>query len=317
MKALDQARRHHEQGDEGYVLLAVLVLVFLMLLTLTIAAPRIAMQLKREREVETKHRADQYVRAIRVFYRKTGHYPTSVEQLLNTNNQKFLRQKYLDPMTGKDDWRLIHVGENKTTVKGFFGQDLPGIGGPGLGSGIGSGGTTGSTPGSTAGSTFGGSLFGSGNGSNGGQGGGSGSSFGAGSSFGSAPGGAATGPGSNSVSGTTSNGTGSQDATTFGGGGGPIMGIGVPSTGEAFLTVNGVSTYEEWEFLYDPRIEQLYAKGATLGGGISGGSGTSGSGFGSGNGPGATPGIGGSGAGGAGGNQPGNNGPGSPQAPQQ
>jgi type II secretory pathway pseudopilin PulG len=292
MKALDQARRRHEQGDEGYVLLAVLVLVFLMLLTLTIAAPRIAMQLKREREVETKHRGDQYVRAIRVFYRKTGRYPTSVEQLLNTNNQKFLRQKYLDPMTGKDDWRLIHVGENKTTVKGFFGQDLPGIGGPGLGSGIGSGGTTGSGPGSTTGTTFGG-----------------GSAFGSapGSSFGSAPGSGATGSGS----GTTSGGIASQNATDFnGGGGGPIMGIGVPSTGEAFLSVNGVSTYEEWEFLYDPRIEQLYAKGATLGGGISGGSGTSGNGFGSG--PGTAP-VGG----GLGVNPPGNNGPVSPQTPQQ
>ena len=41
-------------------------------------------------------------------------------------------------MTGKADWRLIHVGEAKTTVKGFFGQPLAGLT-PGLGSAGGDG----------------------------------------------------------------------------------------------------------------------------------------------------------------------------------
>ena len=41
-------------------------------------------------------------------------------------------------MTGKADWRLIQVGEAKTTVKGFFGQPLAGLT-PGLGSAGGDG----------------------------------------------------------------------------------------------------------------------------------------------------------------------------------
>lgn len=277
-------------GDDGYILLAVLVLVFLVLLSLTVAAPKIADQLKREREVETRHRAEQYVRAIRVFYRKTGHYPVSVEQLENTNNQRFLRQRYLDPMTGKDDWRLIAVGQNKTTVKGFFGEDLPGLGGPIGGSGLGPGATTGSSAG---GSAFGGANGGAGGGAFGGaSGGSSGSSFGSGSgsSFGSGSG--------NGASGSNGGGVGSQNATDFGGSTGPFMGVGVSATGEAFLAVNGVSTYEEWEFLYDPRIEQLYAKGAQGGGiptssgsgnGASSFGGSGGSAFGSGSGGNSTP----------------------------
>ena len=40
--------------------------------------------MRREREVETEQRANQYVRAIRLYYRKFGHYPGSVEQLEKT-----------------------------------------------------------------------------------------------------------------------------------------------------------------------------------------------------------------------------------------
>ncbi len=25
------------------------------------------------------------------------------------NNRRFLRHRYMDPITGKDDWRLIHI----------------------------------------------------------------------------------------------------------------------------------------------------------------------------------------------------------------
>ena len=245
-----QVARENRQGgsgqkDDGFMLLAAIVMVFLVLLALSVAAPKIATELKREREVEAVHRANQYVRAIRVYQRKFKNYPTSVEMLVKSNNQRFLRQKYLDPLTGKDDWRLIHVGENKTKVKGFFGEDLPTIG-SGLGSGIGAPQTTGSSSGGTT------SAFNSPQGSN--------------SSTGTAAGGSTTG------------GTGVQstDATAFTGssGGGPIMGIGSSKSGDAIVVVNEQTTYDTWEFLYDPAIEQLYAKASLIGGLNSGGSST-------------------------------------------
>ena len=52
------------------------------------------------------------------------------------------------------------------------------------------------------------------------------------------------------------------------------MGVGSAKSGEAMLVVNEQTTYDTWELLYDPRIEQLYAK-STLLGGISSGSGSS------------------------------------------
>src|SRR5271156_6975220 len=127
---------HAQEAEEGFMLVGLIVAIFLILLALSVAAPKMAQDLKRDREVEAVHRGEQYVRAIRLFYRKTHAYPGSIEQLEKTNNIRFLRQRYIDPMTGKDDWRLIHVGEAKTTVKGFFGQPLAGLT-PGLGSAAG------------------------------------------------------------------------------------------------------------------------------------------------------------------------------------
>jgi len=246
------------------MLLAAIVMIFMVLLVLSIAAPRIARQIQRDREQESAERANQYVRALRVYYLKFKHYPGSIEQLEKTNNQRFLRQKYDDPLTGKPDWRLIHVGENQTQVKGFFGEDLPGLPGMSGGSGMG-------TPiGGSAPSAFGGTNIGTPIG-------------GASPTPGQNGPGGATGTtgttGTTGSTGTTSS-TGSS-SSAFGGGGGLIMGVGSAKSGEAMLVVNEQTTYDTWEFLYDPRIEQLYAK-ATLLGGISSGTGTSGfgSGFG-------------------------------------
>jgi hypothetical protein len=36
-------------------------------------------------------------------------YPSKIEDLENTNEKRYLRHRYIDPMTGKDEWRLIHV----------------------------------------------------------------------------------------------------------------------------------------------------------------------------------------------------------------
>jgi hypothetical protein len=262
-----------ESGDEGYLLVGAIVAIFLVLLALSVAAPKVARQLEHERELEAQHRGNDYVRAIRVFYRKNGNrYPTSVEQLENTNNQRFLRQKWIDPLTGKDDWRIIHVGENKTTVKGFFGEDLPGLaGGLGAASGMAS---------SIGNSTTGTSTFTNGlsvNGINPANGAGVSNALQSGT-------GGTTAVGGSTGSGSSSSTTGSSGSSSFGsssigaptGGGGPMMGIGTSKTGDAMVAQNGEDTFEMWEFLYDPRIEQMYQKASLFGGGITSGAPTSG-----------------------------------------
>ncbi len=267
-----QQASHRKSREEGFALIGLVVAIFIILLVLAVAAPRVAQELRRDREVEAAHRANQYVQAIRRFYIKFGRYPTTVEQLEKTSNIRFLRQKYVDPMTGKADWRLIHLGEAKTTVKGFFGQPLAGLNTQSIGAGIGpatsvnSSGTSGS---STGGSSFGGSGSGGsgfgGSSTGSGAGGGFSLSGGIGSSGSSSSGSTTSSSGSSSSNGSV----GSQSATDFKGGGGAIVGIGSAASGKSILELNEQTTYDTWEFLYDPRIEQLKARASLFGGGVS------------------------------------------------
>jgi type II secretory pathway pseudopilin PulG len=321
------------RGEEGFMLVGLIVAIFLVLLALSVAAPKVAQDLRREREVEAVHRGNQYIRAIRLYYRKTHTFPGSIEQLEKTNNIRFLRQQYVDPMTGKADWKLIHVGEAKTTVKGFFGQPLaglttglgsaagmasPGIGQPGAGSGPGSSSYS-------SGSSFGFSSSGSG----GGLGGASappvlGGPANAGTNGPSAPGGSSSSSGASSTSGPGSNSTlgsaagiASQSPTGTPSGGAPFVGVGLPKDGDSITVLNEQTTYDTWEFIYDPRIEQLYAKGALFGGSSNLGSASgNSSGFGNTPGSGSAPGFGNTPGTGFG-SQPGTSPPTTPTTPPQ
>ncbi len=72
--------------------------------------PRVAFEAQRDREQLLIDRGEQYSRAIQLYVRKFNRYPADFDALDNTQNLRFLRQHYVDPMTGKDEWRLIHVG---------------------------------------------------------------------------------------------------------------------------------------------------------------------------------------------------------------
>ncbi len=119
----DFRRTRSSRAQDGYYLLSILLAVMFLSLALMAAAPALVQQIKRNREEELIHRGAQYARAIKKFVRKFGRYPASLEQLENTNNIRFLRQRYKDPITGKD-FRLLHYGDVQLT---------PGQGGTGGG----------------------------------------------------------------------------------------------------------------------------------------------------------------------------------------
>jgi type II secretory pathway pseudopilin PulG len=118
--ANDQANTH----ESGFILLVLIFMIALLLIGLAVAAPRIASSIQRDKETELVHRGEQYKRAIKLYYKKFGRYPASIDQLENTTNIRFLRKRYVDPMTGKDDWKIVHFGEAHVRPLGFFGQPL-------------------------------------------------------------------------------------------------------------------------------------------------------------------------------------------------
>jgi hypothetical protein len=111
LTAFKTVRRRGAQT--GYALLMVVFFTALLLIATMVAAPRILMQGKREKEQEMIWRGNQYVRGVKLYYRKMGRFPTSLDDLTKpkTGSLRFMRQAYKDPMnSGDGSWRLIYVG---------------------------------------------------------------------------------------------------------------------------------------------------------------------------------------------------------------
>ena len=101
------------KAERGYALLLVAFAATIMLIAAMTAAPGIFANRKRETEKEMIWRGNQYVRGIRMYYRKNGKFPTSLDDLVKPQigNIRFMRQAYKDPMNKEDgSWRLIYVG---------------------------------------------------------------------------------------------------------------------------------------------------------------------------------------------------------------
>jgi type II secretory pathway pseudopilin PulG len=227
-------------GQRGYLLLSVMLLVTVMLIMLAVEAPRIAQQIQREKEEELVNRGKEYAMAIKRFYHKNGAYPVSLEQLEDTNHIRFLRKRFKDPMTPEGEWKLIHVGEAQ------FNLPTPGIGAPGQTGTL----TTSPAGGAASASPSPGGLGGP-SGLNTGPGGLGGTSGLGGGGVGGTTGTPQAGPsGQMGTLATQSIGSGT------GAGGGPIMGVASMSKKTSIKEYNGNSEYDQWLFVYDPRLEQ-------------------------------------------------------------
>ena len=96
--------------ESGFALLFVFAMAAIVAITLYSVLPIISFEAQRDKEELLIERGGQYKRAIGLYVRKFKRYPAKMEDLDNANGQRFLRHHYTDPMTGKDEWRLIHAG---------------------------------------------------------------------------------------------------------------------------------------------------------------------------------------------------------------
>ena len=259
------------------MMITLMLALTLMTIALLAAVPSIKQQIMRDREEEMRHRGTAYMRAIQHYYKKFNAYPNNVEALENTNNMRFLRKRYTDPMTrdpvtGKEkDFKFLHqqdISLNNGPVLGpqTNGQNAPGgfgaqggFGGAQSGFGGNQGGFGGASangpsaqnppngdPGNSSGalSSSGPSSSGSSSGS---------SSFGSSSSAGgnsNSFGSSSSGPSSsNSNSGSGFNGP------TFGGG--PILGVASTNKKDKSIRVFfDKNHYNDWLFVYLPMADR-------------------------------------------------------------
>ena len=97
------------RGERGYALLLVFAMAAAMSVLLYLEAPRVLFQAQRNKEQLLIERGEQYKRAIQVYYRKNKKLPQRIEDLERGTETRFLRRRYKDPFTGKDDWKLIET----------------------------------------------------------------------------------------------------------------------------------------------------------------------------------------------------------------
>ena len=129
--------------ESGFALLLVFLMAAILAIALYMEIPRVAFQSQRNKEQLLMERGDQYKLAIRRFMQANKRWPASIDELQNLNNRRFLRRRYIDPMTGKDEWRIIHINNGVLTdsknskpadkkddksAQNNFVADMPGLG---------------------------------------------------------------------------------------------------------------------------------------------------------------------------------------------
>jgi hypothetical protein len=254
------SRRKHPQG--GYALLLVVFLTAVVLISTMSVGLRVLTEGRRQREEEMIWRGKQYTRGIKLYYRKFGRFPTSMDNLTKpqTGNIRFMRQAYTDPMNKEDgSWRLIYVGPAGQLIgslKPPTSLQLPTAGGqPAAGtnpsSGFGAGPASGIgilSPGAPSGST--------------------------GVSSSAPAGTGASGTSASGATGTDSQNIPTGDTPTIVGGN--IIGIGSKINRPSVIVYEKATNYRLFEFIWDPSKDLGLINSPGVGTGIGTPAGTSG-----------------------------------------
>jgi type II secretory pathway pseudopilin PulG len=247
--------------QSGYMLITLMLIMALAAMALLAVLPDMAQQIKRDREEEMCHRGTQYMRAIQHFYKKFGRYPTRIEELESTNNLRFLRKRYKDPMAhdqqGKEkDFRLLHMQDVNLGGTSSLAQS-PGLGqalgnslgqSPGLGQSSNSLGALGGAAAQNVLSTLQSQSGAGGTVQNNNNKDDEDDEPSANPQGNPSPGGSS---GFNTGS-TTGNGL---NGTVFGGG--PILGVGSTNKKDKAIRIyNNKDHYNDWMFIYDPTSDR-------------------------------------------------------------
>jgi hypothetical protein len=100
---------HRREQERGFALLLVFAMAASIAIFLYKQLPRAAFEAQRAKEELLIERGEQYIRGIQLYVNKWGRYPAQMEDLEKADGKRYLRRRYKDPMTGEDEWRLVHI----------------------------------------------------------------------------------------------------------------------------------------------------------------------------------------------------------------
>lgn len=108
-----KARRPRASSESGFAYLLALAMMLMMLTASAVILMDMRTDGRRHREEDMIWRGREFTRAVRLYYRRAGHYPQNVDELeKGLVNIHFLRQEALvDPMNkdGDGKWRFIYT----------------------------------------------------------------------------------------------------------------------------------------------------------------------------------------------------------------
>jgi type II secretory pathway pseudopilin PulG len=123
--AQDDSGIRRRRAQRGYTLVAVVIAIAILSIMIAAVAPAVSTIMRRDREMELIFRGKQYARAIALFQRRYGRYPTSLKEMYE-NRPRTIRKLWKDPMCNCDGWYLLIQGQPDAVPSG----DQPGPGRP-------------------------------------------------------------------------------------------------------------------------------------------------------------------------------------------
>ena len=141
-------RRTERRGEAGFTLAGLIVIMTVIMIIVAYTVPKQwSMVMARERDRQTIFAMKQYARAIREFQRKNNTLPSSLKQLKDARQPRYIRgiTGFInDPASNSPDWVLLPVGTPPAT-QGAGGTGVPPVPPPPQNTGIG-GSTTSTQP---------------------------------------------------------------------------------------------------------------------------------------------------------------------------
>jgi general secretion pathway protein G len=107
----------NKEGQKGFSLLELMIAMFILIILISVALPTYQRSVQYARETVLKENLWQMRRAIDQFASDKGKLPASIDDLVN---EKYLRDKPIDPITNKDEWNEIR-GQDANSDEGAEG----------------------------------------------------------------------------------------------------------------------------------------------------------------------------------------------------